>query len=84
MPYLLISTQLKLDTGPTYVGDSESDLELMNYLQAEVITEPTSKSFSYSTKLVPRKVLNLLEVRGWQVVSSASIGQTCIWTLHIE
>ncbi|XP_053655488.1 GTP cyclohydrolase 1 feedback regulatory protein [Cherax quadricarinatus] len=84
MPYLLISTQLRLEAGPTYVGDSDSDPDLMSYLGAEEVKEPTSKSFSYCTKLVPRKVLNLLEKRGWRLVTSSNIGQMCIWTLHRE
>lgn len=35
MPYLLISTQIRLEIGPTFVGDSESDQALMERLQAK-------------------------------------------------
>ncbi|XP_078089639.1 GTP cyclohydrolase 1 feedback regulatory protein isoform X2 [Mustelus asterias] len=38
MPYVLISTQIRLETGPTIVGDEHSDEDLMNYLGAEKTT----------------------------------------------
>ncbi|XP_071552347.1 GTP cyclohydrolase 1 feedback regulatory protein-like [Panulirus ornatus] len=84
MPYMIISTQFRLDDGPTYVGDSMSDPTLMSYLKAEKIYEQTSSTFSYQTKLVPREILNMLEAKGWRLVSSSGIGQTCIWTLYQE
>ncbi|XP_008844993.1 GTP cyclohydrolase 1 feedback regulatory protein isoform X2 [Nannospalax galili] len=34
MPYLLISTQIRIEVGPTMVGDEHSDPELMQHLGA--------------------------------------------------
>uniref|UniRef100_A0A8C0CK07 GTP cyclohydrolase 1 feedback regulatory protein n=1 Tax=Balaenoptera musculus TaxID=9771 RepID=A0A8C0CK07_BALMU len=34
MPYLLISTQIRMEVGPTMVGDEHSDPELMRHLGA--------------------------------------------------
>jgi len=34
MPYVLISTQIRVEVGPTMVGDEHSDPELMQYLGA--------------------------------------------------
>ncbi|XP_032963399.1 GTP cyclohydrolase 1 feedback regulatory protein isoform X2 [Rhinolophus ferrumequinum] len=34
MPYLLISTQIRMEAGPTMVGDEYSDPELMRHLGA--------------------------------------------------
>ncbi|XP_029330065.1 GTP cyclohydrolase 1 feedback regulatory protein isoform X1 [Mus caroli] len=34
MPYLLISTQIRMEVGPTMVGDEHSDPELMQHLGA--------------------------------------------------
>ena len=39
MPYLLITTQIRLEAGPCIVGDEESDPELMQYLGAELRQE---------------------------------------------
>ena len=39
MPYVLISTQIRLESGPTICGDEKSDRELMTYLGAELIDE---------------------------------------------
>ncbi|KHJ90732.1 putative GTP cyclohydrolase I feedback regulatory protein [Oesophagostomum dentatum] len=35
MPYMLISTQIRLEAGPTFVGDGKSDKDLMEKLQAK-------------------------------------------------
>ncbi|RCN25007.1 putative GTP cyclohydrolase I feedback regulatory protein, partial [Ancylostoma caninum] len=34
MPYMLISTQIRLEAGPTFVGDGDSDKGLMERLEA--------------------------------------------------
>lgn len=39
MPYVLISTQIRLENGPTVCGDEQSDADLMKYLGAELIEE---------------------------------------------
>ena len=36
MPYILISTTIRLETGPTVVGDENSNKEIMNYLGAKL------------------------------------------------
>ncbi|KAK4312564.1 hypothetical protein Pmani_016029 [Petrolisthes manimaculis] len=82
MPYMIISTEMRMDTGPTCVGDYMSDPKLMAYLEADLNQDPVRPKSCYCTKLLPRQVLNLLEVKGWKVVSSTGIGQTCVWTLH--
>ncbi|XP_063603593.1 GTP cyclohydrolase 1 feedback regulatory protein-like isoform X2 [Penaeus indicus] len=82
MPYMLVSKSLRLDCGPTIVGDSDSDPDLMFILKADALKDPFTKIVSYTTKLAPRRVLNLLEEKGWSVVSSAGFGETCVWTLH--
>ena len=35
MPYILVTTQIRLETGPCIVGDEKSDPEIMKYLEAE-------------------------------------------------
>lgn len=82
MPYLLISTQIRLEIGPTFVGDSESDQALMERLQAKPSRQLGNEFVEYMTSLTPRQVLNILEKEGWKVVGMAGIGQTCAWTLH--
>lgn len=39
MPYVLISTQIRLENGPTVCGDEKSDPKLMKYLGAELVQE---------------------------------------------
>ena len=39
MPYVLISTQIRLECGPTFCGDEDSNPELMKYLGAELTQE---------------------------------------------
>ncbi|XGW29294.1 hypothetical protein V3C99_008816 [Haemonchus contortus] len=82
MPYLLISTQIRLETGPTFVGDGDSDKELMERLCAHPSRQLGNEFVEYMTTLAPRQVLNILEKEGWKVVGMAGIGQTCAWTLH--
>ncbi|XP_037499764.1 GTP cyclohydrolase 1 feedback regulatory protein [Rhipicephalus sanguineus] len=82
MPYLLISTQIRLENGPTIVGDRNSDPTLMEHLCARKITQPGNDFPEYRTDDPPRTVLNKLELMGYRVVAMSGIGQTCIWTLH--
>ena len=82
MPYLLISTQIRLGSGPTMVGDEMADPELMQTLDAQLV-KPLGSNFSeYRTPLPPRQVLDKLDGMGWKVVGTAGIGQTIVWTLH--
>lgn len=84
MPYMIVSKQINFDVGPTYVGDSKSDPALMAYLKADLKTHPGNNYACYQTALVPRVVLDMLEEKGWEVISSTGIGQTCVWTLRLK
>ncbi|XP_071961850.1 GTP cyclohydrolase 1 feedback regulatory protein-like isoform X2 [Antedon mediterranea] len=82
MPYVLISTQIRLECGPTICGDESSDPELMAELGA-VLTKQVGNNFhEFRSPETPREVLDRLEKRGYKVVGMTGIGQTCIWTLH--
>ncbi|XP_023235329.1 GTP cyclohydrolase 1 feedback regulatory protein-like [Centruroides sculpturatus] len=81
MPYVLISTQIRLEIGPTIVGDKDSDPELMEHLGARKMIQLGNDFPEYRTEDPPRKVLDKLAERGYRVVAMAGIGQTCIWTL---
>ncbi|CAF1255275.1 unnamed protein product, partial [Rotaria sordida] len=39
MPHLLISTKIRLEPGPTIVGDEQTDPEVMAYLGAKLFHE---------------------------------------------
>ena len=39
MPYLQVTTQIRLEAGPCIVGDEQSDPEMMKYLEAELRQE---------------------------------------------
>jgi len=39
MPHLLISTRIRLEPGPTIVGDERTDPEVMAYLGAQLFHE---------------------------------------------
>ncbi|XP_078419168.1 GTP cyclohydrolase 1 feedback regulatory protein isoform X2 [Cetorhinus maximus] len=95
MPYVLISTQIRLwaaldlladqscgETGPTIVGDEHSDKELMNYLGAEKTTALGNNFSEYRVKYPPRMVLDKLEIIGYNVISMTGLGQTLVWCLH--
>ncbi|KAJ8308601.1 hypothetical protein KUTeg_013475 [Tegillarca granosa] len=82
MPHLLISTQIRLENGPTVVGDEWSDPQLMEYLGAKLIKELGNNFMEYKTPDPPRIVLDKLEQKGYKVLCMTGIGQTCIWTLH--
>lgn len=84
MPYILISTQIRMECGPTMVGDGESDPKLMEKLEAKLTKQLGNEFQEYITKWSPRKVLNQLEKEGWKMVAMAGIGQTCAWTLYKE
>ncbi|XP_072896451.1 GTP cyclohydrolase 1 feedback regulatory protein [Hemitrygon akajei] len=82
MPYVLISTQIRLETGPTIVGDENSDVNLMNYLGAEKTTVLGNNFSEYRVKYPARVVLDKLEVLGYHVISMTGVGQTLVWCLH--
>ncbi|GFN99087.1 GTP cyclohydrolase 1 feedback regulatory protein [Plakobranchus ocellatus] len=84
MPYVIISNQVRLDVGPTFVGDEWSDPVLMEFLDASLIKQLGNNYAQYKTDLPPRKVLNRLETKGYRLITVTGVGQTCIWTLHKE
>ncbi|XP_034234996.1 GTP cyclohydrolase 1 feedback regulatory protein-like [Thrips palmi] len=81
MPYVLVTTQIRLENGPTFVGDEHSDPELMQYLDARKVTEPGNNFSTYLTDLNVRQVLNQLEKRCYSLVGMSGMGQTCVWTM---
>ena len=82
MPYILVTTQIRLEAGPCIVGDERSDPELMRHLQAEQRREKGQFFKVWETLLLPRQVLDLLEEKGYNVVSTTGIGQTFAVTLQ--
>ncbi|KAL4656426.1 GTP cyclohydrolase 1 feedback regulatory protein [Arapaima gigas] len=84
MPYILISTQIRLETGPTMVGDEHSDPEIMNYLGATKTTMLGNNFSEYHVTDPPRLVLDKLERIGYRVVTMTGVGQTLVWCLHKE
>ncbi|XP_064403852.1 GTP cyclohydrolase 1 feedback regulatory protein-like, partial [Halichondria panicea] len=81
IPYILISTVVRLETGPTLCGDEESEKGLMTQLDA-VLQLDSGRSFkAYISPLTPRQVLSRLASLDYRVVCSSGVGQTCIWTL---
>ncbi|XP_078515950.1 GTP cyclohydrolase 1 feedback regulatory protein [Lissotriton helveticus] len=82
MPYVLISTQIRMETGPTVVGDESSDDILMARLAASKRTVLGNNFAEWYVDDPPRVVLNKLETLGYRVVSMTGVGQTLVWCLH--
>lgn len=82
MPYLMISTQIRMESGPTNVGDGDSDPELMAFLGAEKKKETGNDWYIYQSAECPRIVLDKLETRGWKVIAVTGASQAIVWTLH--
>ncbi|XP_031560965.1 GTP cyclohydrolase 1 feedback regulatory protein-like [Actinia tenebrosa] len=82
MPYLLISTKIRLEDGPTICGDEKSDPWIMEKLGAKLVQQFGSNFKEYMVDDPPLIVLNKLEEIGYTVISSTGVGQTIIWTLH--
>uniref|UniRef100_A0AAZ3P7Z9 GTP cyclohydrolase 1 feedback regulatory protein n=1 Tax=Oncorhynchus tshawytscha TaxID=74940 RepID=A0AAZ3P7Z9_ONCTS len=69
MPYVLVSTQIRLETGPTMVGDVYSDPAIMNYLGARKTTMLGNNFSEYHVDEPPRLVLDKLEKIGFRMVT---------------
>jgi len=82
MPHVLISTQIRLASGPTTCGDEWTDKEIMKYLGAQLVHTFGNNFKEYISEDPPRVVLNKLEQIGYKVVTATGVGQTIIWTLH--
>lgn len=78
----MISTLIRMECGPTSVGDGNSDPELMASLGANKVKDIGHDFETYRTNDNPRVVLDKLEVQGWKLVTVTGAGQTIIWTLH--
>jgi len=68
MPYILISTQIRLENGPTIVGDANSDLEIMTYLGAKLVQHLGNNFAEYNCAEPPRVVLDKLEKIGYRLL----------------
>lgn len=82
MPHVIVYSE-DLD-GPTYVGDSKSDQELMKRLNAEYTDDGT-----WSSSEPARIVLDKLENEGYKIISSTgfmnneiSSQRAIVWTLR--
>ncbi|XP_053553858.1 GTP cyclohydrolase 1 feedback regulatory protein [Bombina bombina] len=84
MPYILISTQIRMEIGPTIVGDNLSDPELMAQIGATKRTVLGNNFAEYFVSEPPRVTLDKLEKLGYRVVSMTGVGQTLVWCLHKE
>ncbi|KAK2843168.1 hypothetical protein Q7C36_011383 [Tachysurus vachellii] len=84
MPYILVSTQIRMESGPTRVGDEYSDPALMIYLGARRTTMLGNNFSEYYVEEPPRLVLDKLEKLGYRVVTMTGVGQTLVWCLHKE
>ncbi|KAJ7379825.1 hypothetical protein OS493_012573 [Desmophyllum pertusum] len=82
MPYVLVSTQIRLASGPTTCGDEWADIEVMKYLGAELIHTFGNTFKEYISQDPPRAVLNKLDKIGYKVIAATGIGQTIVWTVH--
>ncbi|XP_005806206.2 GTP cyclohydrolase 1 feedback regulatory protein [Xiphophorus maculatus] len=84
MPYIFISTQIRLESGPTNVGDEFSDPSIMSYLGARKTTMLGNNFSEYHVDDPPRLVLDKLEKIGFRLLSMTGVGQTLVWCLHKE
>lgn len=82
MPYILISTQIRLECGPTICGDEKSDPELMSYLGASLMQQVGNNFKEYRSPDRPRIILDKLDARGYKLVGATGVGQTMIWTMY--
>nr|KAF6386857.1 GTP cyclohydrolase I feedback regulator [Myotis myotis] len=72
MPYVLISTQIRMEVGPTMVGDEYSDPELMEHLGASKRGVLGNNFYEYYVSDPPRIVLD----KGTPSLSG------CLWAVN--
>ncbi|KAI6171771.1 GTP cyclohydrolase 1 feedback regulatory protein [Aphelenchoides besseyi] len=85
--YILVSTQIRCETGPCVVGDEESDPVLMATVDGSLVSRLGNTYSEYVTQWPVRRVLNRLAQSGFRVIAMSGIGQTwlvSIWTLGRE
>ncbi|KAI3415859.1 hypothetical protein GPALN_005429 [Globodera pallida] len=82
--HLLISTQIRCETGPTVVGDMDSDPKMMAFLDAQKVYRFGNTFPEFITEWPPRKVLDRLSELGFSICGMAGTGQTMIWTMKRE
>jgi hypothetical protein len=68
MEHVLVSTQIRCETGPTVVGDTDSDPQLMAQLGAKKIYRIGNTFAEYMTEWAPRRVLDRLSQLGFRVI----------------
>jgi len=82
MPYLLLSTQIRLENGPTIVGDGDIDQDIVNLVGASKVKDMCNDFSHYETPDPVRKVMDTLEKIGYTCIGVTGLGQTAIFTLH--
>ena len=60
MPYILISTQIRMENGPTVVGDVHSDPSLMALIGAKLVQHLGNNFAEYNVQEPPRLVVTFL------------------------
>ena len=82
MPYIIITTQIRSETGPTLCGDEYQDVELMEKIGAKLIKEQGQSFQHFVCPDPPRVVLDRLGNLGYKLVGQCGCGQTVLWTMY--
>ncbi|KAH9098046.1 hypothetical protein LEN26_016768 [Aphanomyces euteiches] len=80
MPFVIVSCDVTVSTGPTIVGDEASDETLMESLGASLVQAKCQTYKHFVAPHAPRLVMDELERQGFQLVGSSGVGQTIVWT----
>jgi len=84
MPYVLVMVEVSLFVGPVLVGDEDSDVNLMKALGAKLVPRTGQLYNQWIVYDAPRNVLNKLDTFGFKVVTSTGVGQSLVWTMHLD
>jgi hypothetical protein len=68
MEHVLVSTQIRCETGPTVVGDSDSSPALMAQLGAQKVYRMGNTFAEYVTEWPPRRVLDRLSELDFRIL----------------